>query len=359
MLLEPFSLGPMSLPNRVVMAPLTRNRAYGTLPGEMHVTYYAQRASAGLIISESVQVAPLGQSYPDTPGLHSSEQVRAWRRVTDAVHAAGGRIFAQIFHGGRISHPTVVGQTPVAPSEIRPAGQVVTPGGVMKPFETPRALLTEEVEVVVQQFRQAAANALQAGFDGVEIHGANGYLVDQFLQSGTNQREDRYGGSVANRIRFLLEVVESVLGVWGGGRVGVRLSPGGRFNDMNDRSPEETFTHAARALNRFPLAYLHVPKAPQASGIDARRLLRGAYDGVLVGASGYTFESAEAAVRSGDADLIAFGRLFIANPDLVERFAAGAPLNEPDPRTFYGGGAEGYIDYPRMDPRTSAGAASS
>jgi N-ethylmaleimide reductase len=358
MLLESFSMGPLSLPNRVVMAPLTRNRAYGTVPGEMQVTYYAQRASAGLIISESIQVARLGQSYPDTPGLHSPEQVRAWRQVTDAVHAAGGRIFAQIFHGGRISHPLLVGDTPVAPSGVQPAGQVATPGG-MKPFVMPRALPTEETEAVVEQFRHAAENAREANFDGVEIHGANGYLVDQFLQSGTNRRSDRYGGSVENRTRFLLEVVDQAVAVWGDGRVGVRLSPGGRFNDMSDRSPEETFTHAARALDRCPLAYLHAIKAPPASQIDARRLLRDAYTGVLVSAGGYTLESAETAVRTGDADLIAFGKLYIANPDLVERFALGAPLNEPDPRTFYGGGAEGYIDYPRMDARASADAASS
>lgn len=353
MLLEPYRLGPLPLANRVVMAPLTRNRAYGTTPGGMQGTYYVQRASAGLIISESAQIAPLGQSYPNTPGIHSSEQVRAWRRVTDATHAAGGRIFAQIFHGGRISHPSLIGETPVAPSAIRPEGQLVTPEG-MKPFVMPRALITEEVEALIEQFRRATENALDAGFDGVEIHAANGYLVDQFLESGTNRRTDRYGGSIQNRVRFLLEVVEAAVGVWGDGRVGVRLSPGGRFNDMTDADPEETFTNVASALNDFPLAYLHVIKAPPASRLDARRLLRSAYRGVLISAGGYTRESAETALQAAEADLIAFGKLYIANPDLVERFALGAPLNTPDPMTFYGGGAEGYIDYPHLDAGTPA-----
>lgn len=348
MLLQPFRLGPLSLPNRVVMAPLTRNRASGTVPGPMHDVYYVQRASAGLIISESVQASPLGQSYPNTPGIHSYEQVHAWRRVTDAVHAAGGRMFAQIFHGGRISHPCLIGEVPVAPSAIVPRGEIVTPEG-MKPFVTPRALATEEVVELVSQFRRASENAREAGFDGVEIHGANGYLVDQFLQSGTNRRTDQYGGSVQNRSRFLLEVVEATVGVWGEERVGVRLSPGGRFNDMSDADPEETFTHVARELNRFPLAYLHSIKAPPAAGLDARRLLRRSYHGVLVSAGGYSRESAEAALQTGEADLIAFGKLYIGNPDLVERFALSAPLNVPDSRTFYGGGAHGYVDYPRLD----------
>jgi N-ethylmaleimide reductase len=349
-LLEPFQLGPLTLPNGVVMAPLTRNRAYGTVPGEMNATHYVQRASAGLIVAESAQVSPHGESYPDTPGIYTGEQLRGWRKVTGAVHAAGGRIFLQLFHGGRISHPSLIGETPVAPSDLRPAGLVTTPRG-LQPFVTPRALETEEVAGIVEEFRRAAENAREVGFDGVEIHGANGYLLDQFLQSGTNQRTDRYGGSVENRARFLLEVTRAAVEVWGADRVGVRLSPGGTFNDMRDADPRETFTHAAEALSALPLAYLHAVKAPPAAGLDARALLRAAYRGVLVSAGGYTRGSAEAALQAGEADLIAFGRLYIANPDLVERFALGAPLNEPDRSTFYGGTERGYVDYPALAPR--------
>jgi N-ethylmaleimide reductase len=356
-LLESYDLGPLSLPNRMVMAPLTRNRAQGTVPGELNATYYAQRASAGLIISEATQVTPLGQGYPETPGIHSEEQIRGWQRVTDEVHEAGGRIYCQLWHVGRISHPSFHnGELPVAPSAIRPAGEAFTHEG-LRPFETPRALETEEIPGIVEQFRQGAENAKRAGFDGVEVHGANGYLLDQFLQSGTNQRTDRYGGSVENRARLLLEVTEAVCGVWGADRVGVRLSPGGTFNDMRDENCEETFTYAARELNRFGLAYLHVIE--EASGdVDAWRdgrpmgsaeMLRPVFEGTLMSNGGYNRETGEAALRAGIADLIAFGRLFIANPDLVERFAARAPLNEPDPETFYGGGAEGYIDYPSLE----------
>jgi N-ethylmaleimide reductase len=352
-LLEPFRLGPLTLPNRVGMAPLTRNRAYGTVPGEMNATYYVQRASAGLIVAESAQVSPRGESYPDTPGIYTEAQLRGWRRITGAVHAAGGRIFLQLFHGGRISHPSLIGETPVAPSVLRPGGLIATPRGP-QPFVTPRALETEEVGEIVEDFRRAAENAREVGFDGVEIHGANGYLVDQFLQSGTNQRTDRYGGPVENRARFLLEVTAAAVEVWGEGRVGVRLSPGGTFNDMRDADPRETFGYAAGALNDLPLAYLHAIKAPPAAGLDARALLREAYRGVLVSAGGYTRESAEAALQAGEADLIAFGRAYIANPDLVERFAAGAPLNTPDPNTFYGGDARGYVDYPALAPSYAA-----
>ncbi len=264
-LLESFRLGPLVLPNRVVMAPLTRNRAYGTVPGPLNALHYQQRASAGLIIAESAQVAPLGQSYPNTPGTYSEEQLRGWRSLNDAVQEAGGRIFLQIFHGGRIAHPSLIGETPVAPSAIRPAGQITTPDG-LQPFVAPRALNTEEIPQVVEKFRNAARNARDVGFDGVEIHGANGYLVDQFLQSGTNQRTDRYGGSVENRARFLLEVTEAAVDVWGEGRVGVRLSPGGRFNDMSDANPEETFTYAASALNVFPTRLPARHQGPAASG---------------------------------------------------------------------------------------------
>jgi N-ethylmaleimide reductase len=351
-LLEPYDLGPLALPNRVVMAPLTRNRAAGTVPGEMMATYYVQRASAGLIITEATQVTPLGQGYPETPGIHSEAQLREWGKIVDAVHEAGGRIFLQLWHVGRISHPSFHGgKLPVAPSAIRPAGEAFTFEG-LKPFETPRALETEEIPEVIEQFRKGAENAKKAGFDGVEVHGANGYLLDQFLQSGSNRRTDRYGGSVENRARLLLEVTRAVVDVWGAERVGVRLSPGGTFNDMSDENPVETFSYATRELNRFGLAYLHVVDTSQANapqGLGGRRpseLLRPIFQGALIANGEYTRETAEEALRSGRADLVAFGRLFLANPDLPERFAEGAPLNEPDPATFYGGGEEGYIDYP-------------
>jgi N-ethylmaleimide reductase len=356
-LFEPYDLGPLSLPNRMVMAPLTRNRSPGTVADEMVATYYVQRASAGLIISEGTQVAPLGQGYPETPGIHSEEQIKGWKRVTDEVHEAGGRIFAQLWHVGRISHPSFHGgELPVAASAIRPQGQVFTYEG-LQDFVTPRALETDEIPEIVEQFRRGAENAKKAGFDGVEVHGANGYLLDQFLQSGTNQRTDRYGGSVENRARLLVEVTEAVVGVWGADRVGVRLSPGGTFNDMSDENCEETFTHAARELDRFGLAYLHViEESPgdtdawrDGQPMGSASLLRPHFDGTLMANGGFNRETAEAILRAGVADLVSFGRLFLANPDLVERFKEGAPLNEPDPDTFYGGGAEGYIDYPTLE----------
>lgn len=356
-LFEPYQMGPLSLPNRMVMAPLTRNRAAGMVPGEINATYYVQRASAGLIISEGTQVSPLGQGYPETPGIHSPEQVRGWKRVTDELHEAGGRIFAQLWHVGRISHPSFHGgEPPVAPSALRPAGQVFTYEG-LQDFETPRALDTSEIPGIVDEFRQGAQNAQQAGFDGVEIHGANGYLLDQFLQSGTNQRTDRYGGSVENRVRLLLEVTEAVASVWGADRVGVRLSPGGTFNDISDANCEETFTHAARELNRFGLAYLHViEESPgdtdawrDGRAMGSTSLLRDHFDGTLMANGGFSRETGDAILKAGVADLVSFGRLFLANPDLVERFAECAPLNEPEPSTFYGGGAEGYIDYPTLE----------
>lgn len=352
-LLQPFALGPLALPNRMAMAPLTRNRAAGTVPGEMNATYYEQRASAGLIISEATQVAPLGQGYPETPGIHSEEQVRGWRRVTDAVHAAGGRIFLQLWHVGRISHPSFHGgAAPVAPSAIRPAGEVMTYQG-MQPFQTPRALELTEIPEIVEQFRRGAENARRANFDGVEVHGANGYLLDQFLETGTNRRQDRYGGSVENRARLLLEVMEAVIGVWGAERVGVRLSPGGTFNDMHDADPVATFSHVARELNALHPVYLHVIEmAPQSApaGLGSPTdLVRETFHGTLLSTGDYNRASGEAALEQGRADLIGYGRLFLANPDLPERFAADAELNEPDAATFYGGGAEGYIDYPALE----------
>ncbi|HEX8144564.1 MAG TPA: alkene reductase [Pyrinomonadaceae bacterium] len=361
-LFAPIKVGPYELPNRIVMSPMTRSRAgAGNAPTDLTATYYAQRATAGLIVTEATQVSPQGIGYPNTPGIHTAEQVSRWRVVTQAVHKAGGKIFLQLWHVGRISHPSMQegGALPVAPSAIAPRGEVFTGAG-MKPFVTPRALLTEEIPGIVEQFRVGAANALKAGFDGVEIHGANGYLIDQFLEDSTNKRTDLYGGAVENRARFLLEVTEAVVGVWGDGRVGVRLSPGGTFNSMHDSDPASTFGYAAQALNRFPLAYLHVvePSDPQqyllnGAQVSATRHLRSLFEGTLITAQGYNFETANAVLARGEADLVGFGVLFLANPDLPARFALGAPLNEPDPETFYGGDEHGYTDYPALELQTA------
>ncbi len=355
-LFTPYNMGNLELPNRIVMAPLTRNRAgNGNVPHQLNAEYYAQRASAGLIISEATQVTPQGQGYPFTPGIHSPEQVAGWKMVTDAVHQHGGRIFLQLWHVGRISHPDLQpdGVLPVAPSAIAPKGEAQTYEG-MKPFVTPRALETSEIPEVVEQYRQGAENALAAGFDGVEIHGANGYLIDQFLRNGTNKRTDEYGGSVENRTRFLLEITKAVTGVWGAKRVGVRLSPSGTFNDMRDSNPLETFGYAAEALNQFDLAYLHIYEATEADirhggTVVPTNYLRERYKGTLMVNGDYTLERGNAVLARGEADLVSFGRLFIANPDLPKRFAINAPLNEPDSSTFYGGGKEGYIDYPTLE----------
>jgi N-ethylmaleimide reductase len=354
-LLEPYRLGPLTLPNRLVMAPLTRNRAPGGVPNELMTTYYAQRASAGLIISEGTQIEPLGQGYQDTPGIYSPEQRAGWRRVTAAVHLAGGRIFAQLWHVGRISHSFYHGQTPVAPSAVVPdGGQAYTPEG-MKPYETPRALATDEIRRLVDTYRHAATIAKESGFDGVEVHAANGYLIDQFLQTGANQRTDEYGGSVENRARFLLEIVGAIQTVWTDQRVGVRLSPAGGVNGIHDANPVETFGYVAEQLDKVDrLAYLHIVEAPvPTSGPDdhkvcATELVRPKFRRTLISTGGYSLETAERAVEKGLADLIGFGRLFLANPDLPERLRNGAPLNAPDAETFYTPGEEGYTDYPSL-----------
>lgn len=354
-LLSPLDIGSLHLPNRVVMAPLTRNRAgEGNVPTELNVTYYAQRASAGLIITEATQISPQGVGYPNTPGIHSPQQVAGWRKVTAAVHERGGRIALQLWHVGRISHPSLQpdGALPVAPSAIRPAGNAFTHQG-LQPFETPRALELAEIGSIVAQYGAAARNAKEAEFDAVEIHGANGYLIDQFLQDGTNTRSDRYGGSIENRCRFALEVVEAVVAEWGPKRVGIRLSPNGTFNDMHDRDPKALFGYLLRRLNEYPLAYVHVVEAFGVPSDEKREILpleflRECYRGVLMTNGGYTQSRAEQRIAAGLADLVSFGELFIANPDLVERFAANAPLNEPDRSTYYGGGQKGYTDYPTM-----------
>ncbi len=349
-LLDPYRLGTLDLPNRVVMAPMTRNRAYDTIPNELQARYYRQRATAGLIITEATQVDPMGQGYPNTPGIHTKAQVEGWRQVTRAVHEAQGRIFAQLWHVGRISHPSFHdGALPVAPSGIRPEGKGWTADGRQEPFVTPRALETDEVAGVVEQFRHGAACARAAGFNGVEIHAANGYLLDQFLESSTNRREDHYGGSLENRARLLVEVVEAVTDVWDSRRVGVRLSPGGTFNDMYDDDVRETFGYVARTLNEFDLAYLHVIEKELAGGHKASALVREAYEGTLIVAGGFDREKGQAALDADRADLVAYARYFISNPDLPARFALDAPLADWDTDTFYGGGAEGYVDYPTLE----------
>jgi len=365
-LFQPVKVGPFTLPHRLVMAPLTRSRARqpGNIPTPLNACYYAQRASAALIISEATQVSLQGQGYAWTPGIHSREQVEGWRLVTAAVHEAGGLIFLQLWHVGRISHPALQpdGMLPVAPSAIKPAGQAFIENakgeGELVPFVTPRALQTEEMPYLLQQYGRGAKNALEAGFDGVEIHAANGYLLDQFINSSTNQRTDRYGGPIENRARLLLEVIEAVSAVWGADRVGVRLSPLGTFNDMGDEDPETTFGYLADRLDDYQLAYLHVIN-PAAAALEqrteldprAQRMLeriREKYRGTLILAGGFDHDTAEAWLEQGQADLIAFGRKFLANPDLPERFRQRAPLNADDPSTYYGGGAKGYTDYPTL-----------
>lgn len=352
-LFAPLQIGDLELPSRIVMAPLTRMRAgEENVPTKMNATYYTQRASAGLIISEATQVSLQGKGYAQSPGIHSAEQIAGWKQVTEAVHSAGGRMFLQLWHGGRTSHPDIQvdGALPVAPSAIAAEGHAYTPNG-RPDLVTPRALETEEIAGVVDQFRQGAKNAMDAGFDGVEVHGANGYLIDEFLEDGSNQRGDRYGGSTENRARFLLEVVEAVTKVWGKQKVGVRLSPSGTNYSMSDSDREATFGYAVDALNAFDLAYFHLMEPNQwgeDSGLDAS-FFRPIYKGVLMVNGDYNRERGNAAIASGNADLVSFGRTFIANPDLPKRLALDAELNEADPSTFYGGDEAGYLDYPPLE----------
>ncbi|MCX7896560.1 MAG: alkene reductase [Rhodocyclaceae bacterium] len=353
-LFTPLKIGRLTLPNRIVMAPMTRNRAPETIANALMAEYYAQRASAGLIISEGSQISPTAVGYPATPGIHSPEQIAGWRLVTDAVHAKGGRIFLQLWHCGRISHPDLIaGAQPVSSSAVKPQTKVITWQGP-KDAVTPHALSREEIATIVADYAQAAKNALAAGFDGVEIHAANGYLIDQFLRDGVNRRNDEYGGSVANRCRFLLQVTQAVVDAVGADRVGVRLSPWQPFNDMADSNPQALFCHAVEALNPFGLAYLHITEMgrenPGAAGPDFDPMeFRRRWKGLLITNAGYAKARAQAALASGLADAIAFGVPFIANPDLVERFRGNHPLNAADPRTFYTGGARGYLDYPTLN----------
>ncbi len=348
-LFAPYQLGPFTLPNRLVMAPLTRNRAgAGEAPTELAAQYYAQRATAGLIISEGTQPSAVGQGYPHTPGLHSEEQVAGWRLVADAVHAKGGTIVAQLMHVGRISHPSLIGQRPVAPSAIRPAGEVYTEQG-MQPFEEPRAYETAELPGVIEEFVTAARNAIAAGLDGVELHAANGYLLQQFLSDSTNQRTDTYGGSPVNRARFVIEVATAVAEAIGPDRVGIRISPAGTFNDIAETETEATYTALLDGLAPLGLLYLHVLEG---SDTDFHVGLRKQWEGTFIFNTGFAGPSdlatAQASVDSDQSDLFCIGRGFIANPDLVERLRTGADLNEPDSATFYAGGDKGYTDYPAL-----------
>ena len=356
-LFDPLQLGAIKTPNRIFMAPLTRCRAgAGRVPTALMAEYYSQRASAGLIISEATSVSPRGFGYPNTPGIHNAQQMEGWKQITAAAHAKSGRIFLQLWHVGRISHPHYQpdGALPVAPSAIAPrSGQVMTENGPL-PYVTPRALELSEIPVIIAEYISGAKLAREAGFDGVEIHNANGYLLDQFLRDGTNHRTDAYGGSVQNRSRLTLEVVEAVASVWGADRVGIRFSPSGIFNDMQDSNPLETFGHVLQELNRFGLAYAHVTEVTAqdiAHGADAGvslPVLRKHFHNAFITAGGFTKERAAHYLSEGIADAVAFGVPFIANPDLPERFLRNAPLNEPDESTFYASGPAGYTDYPSI-----------
>jgi len=352
-LLTPYQLGPYGLSNRVIMAPLTRRRAgKNNVPKSIMVTYYRQRASAGMIIAEATQISPQGIGYIDTPGIHSGEQIQGWKRITNAVHDEGGRIFLQLWHVGRYSHSLLQpeGQLPVAPSAIRAEGKVNTPEGY-KERETPRALDLDEIPGIIEQYQLAAKNAMLAGFDGVEIHGANGYLLDQFLQDGTNKRDDEYGGSIKHRARLMLEVTEAVCKVWGSDKVGVRLSPSGIMHDMYDSNPVATFEYLINQLNAFDLCFLHLVEPLEPVDHLPNYLkkvtphFRKIYKGTLITNGGFNYDTGNQIIEEGNADLVAYGKLFISNPDLVEKFKTGTDLKPWDRGTFYGGGEVGYIDY--------------
>jgi 2,4-dienoyl-CoA reductase-like NADH-dependent reductase (Old Yellow Enzyme family) len=344
-LFDSLKLGDITIPNRLIMAPLTRSRASeGRVPNELMLEYYVQRAGAGLILTEATAVSPMGVGYADTPGIWSDEQVAGWKKITDAVHAKGGRIFLQLWHVGRISDPSFLGgEAPLAPSAIKPKGHVslLRP---MRDYVTPRAIGLEEIPKIVEEYRKGAENAKKAGFDGVEIHGANGYLPDQFLQSKTNERTDQYGGSVENRARFLLEVTDAAIGVWGAGRVGVHLAPRGDSHDIGDANPRETFGYVARELGKRKVAFIFAREH-----LGEGRLgpyLKEQFGGPYIANEKLSKADAEKLIASGEADAVSYGVLYIANPDLERRFRENLPLNEPNPSTFYAKGATGYTDYP-------------
>ncbi len=346
-LFDPLRVGDLNLPNRVVMAPLTRLRAGPSqIPNALMAEYYAQRASAGLLITEGVPVSPQGVGYPGVPGVWSKEQTEGWKQITRAVHDKGGRIFMQIWHVGRISDPSHLnGEAPVGPSAIAAKGHVslLRPE---RPYPTPRALSTEEVAGVIEAFRQGAENAQAAGFDGVQLHGANGYLLDQFLQDGSNQRTDQYGGPIENRARLLLEATDAAISVWGADRVGVHLAPRADGHSMGDSNLPATFGYVAKALGERKISFVSAREHEAADSLGPA--LKAAFGGVYIANEKFDRDSANAAIAAGKADAVAFGRTFIANPDLVERLKTGAPLNAPDPTTFYGGDGKGYTDYPTL-----------
>ncbi|MFN4311184.1 MAG: alkene reductase [Ferrovibrio sp.] len=355
-LFDSYRMGQFTLANRIVMAPLTRNRAAaGNVPTALTAEYYAQRAGAGLIVAEATQVCPEGQGYQDTPGIHSEAQVAAWKQVTDAVHARGGRIFLQLWHVGRVSHVSLQpnGQAPVAPSAIR-ANTKTFVNGTFTEVSEPRALRLEELPGIVEAYRKGAANAIRAGFDGVEIHGANGYLLDQFLRDGTNKRTDEYGGSIENRARLMLEVTAAIVAEIGAERTGIRLSPVTPANDASDSNPQPVFNYVVEQLDRLNLVYIHVIEGATGgdrnfgAGFDYEALRRRFRNTWIVN-NGYSLETAQQALAEKRADLVAFGRPFISNPDLVERLRRNAPLSPVDRATLYGGGAKGYTDYPMLE----------
>ncbi|MFD1260723.1 alkene reductase [Entomomonas asaccharolytica] len=341
-------IGPYNLKNRLVMAPMTRARADNNgVPTDLVTTYYAQRASAGLIISECVYPSAMGKGYIRSPGICNEQQVAAWKKVTDVVHAKGGLIFMQINHCGRISHPSLLPNkaTPVAPSAIKPAGQSWTDAG-LQDFVTPHELTETEIKQVINEYRQATKLALQAGFDGVELHAASGYLAEQFLSSGSNQRQDNYGGSVENRCRFVIETLQAMIAEAGSNRVGIKISPEMNFNDIHDDNPQQTYSYLVKQINPLNLAYLHV--ALFGTPVDYHGLLKPLFDNAYLIGSGLTKETAQNYIANNQADAVVFGSAFLANPDLPERFKQNAALNTPDKDTFYSGGAEGYIDYPTL-----------
>lgn len=349
-LFTPVRIGRLTLPNRLVMAPMTRSRADDEtgVPTDLVASYYAQRAGAGLIISEGVYPSASGKGYVRTPGIVDNAQVAAWKNITEAVHAKGGRIFMQLMHSGRISHPSMQpgGALPVAPSAIKPAGQSWTASGPQD-YVVPQALSVGEIAGVVEDYRTATRRALEAGFDGVELHGASGYLPEQFLSSGSNQRHDQYGGPVENRARFILEILDGMAAEAGADRVGIKIAPEMNFNDIVDASPRETYTYLVDRLDERKLAYLHV--ALFGAPVDYHALLRPRFAGAYLMGGGLDQQRAESALASGSADAAVFGGAFLANPDLPERFRRGAALNTPNRDTFYAPGPEGYIDYPALD----------
>jgi N-ethylmaleimide reductase len=359
-LFDPYKLGPITLANRIAMAPLTRNRAVaGLVPSPLAIEYYGQRASAGLLITEASQISQQGQGYQDTPGIYSKEQVAAWRKVTSRVHENGGRIFLQLWHVGRISHVSLQpsGGAPVAPSAI-PAKTKTFVGGAFADVSAPRALELNEIPGIIDGFRKGAANAIEAGFDGVEIHGANGYLLDQFAKDGTNKRTDAYGGSIENRAKLMLEVSKAVTAEIGADKTGIRISPVTPANDVSDSNPQPLFDYIVDGLNALNLVYIHVIEGATGGPRDVAPFdyasLRKRFKGTYMANNGYDLALANQVIDSGAADLIAFGKPFISNPDLVERLKAGAPLNDWDKTTFYGGGAKGYTDYPTLEQSQAA-----